>query len=310
VLLRSYDYLTKPFEKSELLSRIRVHLKNLLALKQLQLLRDCANQIASFNEHEQMLSYILDEMIATRLVSDAVLFKEDSLFKAASSKAVFLNQIPDNSLLDQYFNSPNNDIFIANAIKENDMIQNFYKQSNSKTDLMGGHLIFLRPNFCQENLICLYRSKERMPFSELDIEFMSNVMDQIQTIEENIQTMLSNQLVQALPDIQPHLTKIIYISSSAPICSIYIDQEPNPKEVKISLSSLDLYFNNSSLLRIHRSYLINPNKIITIKKQFVGNKKYRYEAVVGQKNRTYNLRIGDSYVKKLMRFFPHFFVQA
>ena len=304
------DYLTKPFEKSELLSRIRVHLKNLLALKQLQLLRDCANQIASFNEHEQMLNYILDQMIATRLITDAVLFKEEALYKAASSPAEFLNQLPDNSLLDQYFNSPNNDIFIANSIKENDMVQTFYQEHNSKPDLIGGHLIFLKPSFCQENLICLYRSRERMPFSELDVEFMSNVMDQIQTIEENIQTMLSNQLVQALPDIQPHLSRIIYISSSAPICSIYIDHEPNPKDIKISLSSLDLYFNNTSLLRIHRSYLINPNKIITIKKQFVGNKKYRYEALVGQKDRTYNLRIGDSYVKKLMKIFPHFFVQA
>ena len=308
--LGANDFLTKPFEKFELLSRIRVHLKHLLARKQLQLLRNCANQIGSFKEHEQMLSFILQEMVSNRLVSDTVLFKENKVYRSASPEFDFLNHHPNAEVFDAYSKDQGSEIIIINSIQEDDQIHKFYLKHQSNIDIQGGHLVFIKPPSCQENLIGFFRSKERMPFNELDIEFLSNVLEQIRTIEKNIQTMLSNQLVQVLPIIQPNLSKISYISSASPDCSIYFENEAKPHEVKILISSLDLYFSDESLLRIHRSYLINPKKIVSIKNQYVGNKRYRHEVVIRHKMRHVTLRVGDSYVQKLKKTLPQFFSQT
>jgi len=301
------DYLTKPFEKPELLSRIRVHLKNLLVKRQLQLLRDCANQISEFKEREQMLSFAVDHLVSSRLVTNAVLFNDDNFYHPNSENYLFLEKQPSIDILEPYQDNPEQRIIIINTIKETDSIYQFYRDLEHGEEILGCHLVFLIPECCQESIICLFRNKARMPFSELDKEFMSNLMDQIKTIEHNIQSMLSNQLVIALPEIQPNLSRISHISADSPYCHIYIEHEPEPREVRISLSNLDLYFNDDSLLRIHRSYLINPGKIVEIKKRYVGNKKYRYEATVGAKNNLYFLRIGDSYVKKMTYIFPQYF---
>ncbi len=302
------DYLTKPFEKSELILRIRLHLRLLLAKRQLQTLRDFANRISDFKNHEQLLIHSVNSMITTRLVTDAVLFNDQKPIWKARKDYEFLNTypVPDGSEVDVSEDDRKSEILIRNEIRDDIPLFRFYREQCG-FEPQAAHFAFVRPRCCQDSLIVLYRSKERMPFNDLDVEFLSNLLDQLTVIEHNVQSMLSDQLVIALPEIQPHLSRITHIQAASPYCSVYLETEQIPREVRISLSSLDFYFKDETLLRIHRSCLINPHKVVGIRKRFVGNKKYRYEVTVGTKNEEFRLRIGDSYVGKLKKVFPRFF---
>lgn len=304
--LGANDYLTKPFEKSELLSRIRVHLQLLLAKKQLQSLRDYANQISDFKEYDEMIDFSLKKMIEINFVTDTVLFTEDGICKTAEKKWDFLNHRPDAKILKSYEMSEEREILIVNSLDNDDALLMNY-QTVDPALLKGTHFAFIRLANIPGYLICLFRKKERLPFSAIDQEYISTMINQINTTEGNIQKMLSKDLIKVLPEIQPNLGRITHISKESPYCLVYYENRSEPVDVRISLSSIDLYFSDQYLLRVHKSHLINPQKIMLIKKVTVGTRRYGYDIIVGTNKNQYRIRIGGSYVAMVKRIFPDYF---
>lgn len=168
-------------------------------------------------------------------------------------------------------------------------------------------MAFLQPSASHEYLICLFREKHWEPFTELERQYLLSMLNQVRHVEKNIQTMLSDQLVRVLPEVQPHLSRITHISSENPYCFVYFENEEEPKLVRISLSNLNLYFDDEQLLKVHKSHLINPKKVLRIEKSITEYRNYHYQVVVGTLRKNFSLRVGPSFLPRLIEQYPHFF---
>ncbi len=301
--LGANDFLTKPFDQKELLARMHAHLQVLTAQEQLISLREVANQIAEFQDRRQMFQMAIEKMQQTRLLSEVVLFREGELEVAAPENFAFLNHFPESEVADM---PQEYGVSVINYIRAGHPIYEFYKKASGGS-FTGGHFAFLRPEDIKEICICLYRSPSKRPFDSLEQQYLINMLQQLQRVENNVQTMLNDKLIQVLPEIQPNLSKITHICADGSYCQVYFEDKRNPKMLHVSLSSLDFYFDNHALLKIHKSHLINPNKIMGIQKSLVRKRNYQYEVLVGNDQRSTTLRVGKTFVPRLNELVPQYF---
>ena len=303
--LGANDYLTKPFEKAELLARIHAHLLVLLARYQLMALRDYANRISEFKDHVQMLQLALAELKKTCQASEIFLLKDGQPGLHANTKFPFLNQKLSASQLNALGLADPTGVSVRNDLSKQDPLYEFY-QRPSEVDFAGSHWAFLRPTAFNEYTLCLFREPHFHPFNELERQYMLSLLEQFRVLEKNIRTMLSDKLIRVLPEIQPYLDRITHISASAPYCNVYYENQRNPKLLRIAISSLDLYFPDDCLLKVHKSHLINPNRIFSIRKLLV-DKHYQYEILLKTSNNFVSLRVGETFIPRLQQVYPQYF---
>ena len=121
-----------------------------------------------------------------------------------------------------------------------------------------------------------------------------------------LQSMLSDKLLGAITEIQPYLHRITHIEAAANYCNIHYEDNSPPKMLRITLSSLDLYFPNRLLLKVHKSYLINPKRIVGVRKR--PSKKYiQYEILLDRKRDPVKVPIGGHFLTAVEENFPEFF---
>lgn len=75
----------------------------------------------------------------------------------------------------------------------------------------------------------------------------------------------SEKLLGPLYRIKKDLSQLYYIKAESPYCYVYSDSaEKGVYKLRISIHALEEYFQEKDLLRVHRSYLVNPKKVISI----------------------------------------------
>ena len=302
--LGANDYLTKPFEKSELLLRIQAHLQILTARKHMVWLREYANHIATFKSHSEMFKFVEKKIKESQIANVVFLIKNEPITTKKTGPFSWFRKRPPEELLIKYKDQMLNNVLIINSIEKSNPFYQLYYDGNEH-DLPGGHLAYLYLD--AEYMIFLHRFASNQPFSELDREFMLNLIDQSHQIESNLHTMLSDKLIEALHIIQLSLSRIIHISADYPYVNVFFEDQDQPEVVEISLSSLHLYFGKSPLIKVHKSHLINQNKIITAQKKLQKNKHYKYEVSLGSIRKPKIIPIGPSYVSQLIQSYPQYF---
>ncbi len=307
--LGANDYLTKPFEQAELLARSRAHLQVLLARKQLLSLREYANRISTFKDHEQLFHFAITQIQAMQLASDVILWKDGQLSSLTIPHHEFLSKPPEMPLLDVYRERPEFPLIIVNLVQEQSPLALFYTPDQPQ-QLLGTHFVFVQW-IKHDALLCLFREAHREPFNSLEREYLLNLLEQAQLIESNLKALLTDKMIQALPEIQPYLPQITHISSYSPYCKVYLENEQDPRLVQVSLSNLELYFDDSMLLKIHKSHLVNPKKILRIHKKLTKSKNYQVDVVVGTNEQaSIALRVGKSFVPRLLKSYSHYLVES
>ena len=84
------------------------------------------------------------------------------------------------------------------------------------------------------------------------------------------------------------------MEADTPYCHVYLNDGRKLPLLRVGIDNLNQYFDNKQLLRIHRSYLVNPKSIHSINKH---KRDLKLKVVCGQK--TVILPVGRNYVASI-----------
>jgi len=106
--------------------------------------------------------------------------------------------------------------------------------------------------------------------------------------------------------ISQYFSSVLYIHSTFPYCKIICKAgETDSLLLRTTLKELEEQFDGEDLLRIHKSYLINPIKVISISKK--GSQDY--EAILKDNDdKTVKIPIGRKYHSSLKKVNPEWFM--
>lgn len=124
------------------------------------------------------------------------------------------------------------------------------------------------------------------------------------SLEEEI--VKQEQQPQVFQKINQYFSSILYIQSIFPYCKVVCkSNETDTLLLRTTLKNLEANFHEKDLLRVHRSYLINPLKAISFQKK--GTQDY---TIVLKDNdaQTIQIPVGRKYHTTLKRLNPKWFI--
>lgn len=93
--------------------------------------------------------------------------------------------------------------------------------------------------------------------------------------------------------------QIKYLKAESGYTGIYLQSKKEPRYISMRLRTIKLYFDESFLIQIHRSYLINPKKVSHVQQIA----KLKYNLIIGSEK----LPISRTYISSLKDLYPHWF---
>ncbi len=229
------DYITKPFLKSELLIRMARHL-----------------ELSSFTERITSLNRFMNEIIALKNIRQ--------MFEAAFVLICEHINVDSGILL-----------YKEKIISRYDFDEHQWSGPVSKKDFTDAgssnaqdHQIEARFDGFEEYRLIFNRRAEAPSFREADNEYIRSIIDIIKLSRNNIQQLLKEpNILYALYKIQSLLEDILYIEIKSPYCYVHLEFD-SPLELKISMTMIQRFFHDNMLMKTHRSYLVNPKKIMRL----------------------------------------------
>ncbi len=273
--LGANDYLTKPFSKNELLTRVRYHLENY----------QMANRLVSLTEFSCKISKIKE----LRKIFQAAFPLICEQISADHGVLVF-----DEKIIEKY-GHPAGRFALEEVLLE---INDEDKQITFH-HLQSSELMCIRPRFFKEFDIVIEKEDHQM-FSKMDVEFIRNILTIIKITRDNLREIISDvRLLSGLHQIREKLSSVIFIKSQRNYCVIICEgAEKASFELRISIQKIQTFFKDSELLKINRSTLINPTKVRSL--QRIAKQKYSVVMVNNEE-----LPISRSMEKPVRSFFDN-----
>ncbi|MCE2596172.1 LytTR family transcriptional regulator DNA-binding domain-containing protein [Motilimonas cestriensis] len=111
------------------------------------------------------------------------------------------------------------------------------------------------------------------------------------------------QLLGELHAIAQSKDKLRYIKAERGYSGLYLDGQAEPSYILLRLTGIKLYFDNQTLLQVHRSWLVNPNRVVCLEKLQKGKWQLRLDCgdVVP---------VSKSYLQWIQELFPQWWSQS
>ena len=274
--LGANDYITKPFQKNELLARVERHLEINLYTERLSRLNQFSNQLIKFTNMGQMFESAFHLISSQLSIQSGVLLQKDKIIQDYNS--------PEPGQLIQLFKKAGED-----------------EEIRCVEDPPGHHLISVHLKGFKDFQLIVKRKGGSNFFSSADREYVQSIINLIRISRYNIEELLKEpNLLNDLFAIQAKLDHILYIQIRAPYCYVHLDDEKQPWIHRITMKMLQRFFHEELLLKIQRSYLVNPNKMRYIERS--GKNDILIKLVNGEL-----LPISRNLVSKIRDKYPGYF---
>ncbi len=225
------DYISKPFSKEELISRVRLHLSLKTSNERLILLREFSNDIGHIWNIENLGKMTCQVLEKDKYISGVAMFFENT--------PIYKSKDLNNLVLKEFRNW---DKINSSIIQTENQVAIF-----TKIDGLNAYSFAVNTTI-HEN-------------SDNDVEFIRNIFGQIKRlIESNFQLVSDSKKLNAIHFISINLKTITHIKADGNY-SIAYQNGFDGQQLDMSIGSIQLFFDENKLTPIHRSYLVNPKKI-------------------------------------------------
>lgn len=243
------DYLTKPFSKTELLTRIHSHLssgKELeISTRRIRAMREFFGNFKKFENNRMLANAVMDFLTTQIETTYNSVFLDDN---------PLCSSFPDSGTIVEYLRDaipdPNETIRLLDATR----IRN----------LEGWWLVF-RMKSIKNSLFVLYRSHNHPNFSRADIDFIKALVAESEQTRKQIDLLVRNEdNLKKYLYLRSRLPKICLIWAKGPTCKILYKGDRAFSTFEWSLKEIENHFSEESLFRIQRSFMINPKMEIRV----------------------------------------------
>ncbi len=295
------DYLTKPFTREELIARLQNQLRNKQFKQCFESLQLFVQKITNLPGKEELLQALYNEIKNCVSFTETAVFADSELLyhDSGSQKQKWLTK-PE--MLQIIPPLGDDDIKVFDSLPEDHPVAEFAK-IHFLFDISGAHLLVIHPAK-DKDLMLVFRNSEQPFFSLLEAGYIECILKQYKLALQNLTTISSDQELQgAIQIVEPLLFRLLFIQADARNSKIFFDfRKRESRILRISLNKLENHYQNS-LIRIHRSYLINPAKVVGIQHQ---DRKY-FVTLGHSPDDTIQLPISRAIVPTLRQKFPSWF---
>jgi two-component system, sensor histidine kinase LadS len=306
--LGANDYITKPFSREELLIRIDNQMRQLDGIKRVSALRNLVLQGLQISEPKVLMQEIMQMLFDQLRLCWIGLTQDGKLLAEQRMAGCEIEAAPIRPVLwDSEANgvsSPDLKIFNYLDIADGNAVTGDLTPTHEPA---GYHAICLRLSEIDEYQLVAYRQPEQAPFSDLDAEYVRLMLQAVSGSRKSIQSLMNQRdLIEAIYRIQLNLTYVLLIRSKSPFCEIMYEGNRQASEIiRITMQTLDLFFPNDLLVRVHRSCIVNADRVLSIQKRnshgFEINLKTTTGGIVKQP-------VGRMYLPRLRKNHPQWFV--
>ena len=136
--------------------------------------------------------------------------------------------------------------------------------------------------------------------SDENEQLLQILISQTLMIQKAIKSFIQEPTILAeVYELTRNKEQIKYLKAESGYTGIYLQSKKEPRYISMRLRTIKLYFDDSFLIKIHRSYLINPKKVNHVQQIA----KLKYNLIIGSEK----LPISRTYISSLKGLYPHWF---
>ena len=145
------------------------------------------------------------------------------------------------------------------------------------------------------------------PFETEELLAKIKVFEKLKHVQQNLNPVeeYSDEVLEIFYKIQRKLKDILFIKSESPYCLIHTDgNKEGHGQIRITIQALEDFFRGKELVRVHRSYLVNSKRVLSVNWQKNNECKI---VIKDNHSKQVTIPVGRSYHDKLKLLMPSFF---